>query len=115
MDESDLIDLGRPGDKVRKVKIECPLGHPITKRFISKILNFPLRQKKESEIIILSEPIEMGKKIIKLDRTKKDHLSIKTKFFATQSEVVKIETGDDDNSFYISTKNAKYRVNFIKK
>jgi hypothetical protein len=113
MGENDLVDLGKMDGRIRKVKIECPLGIQITKNFVKQILQFPRRQKKESEVIILAEPIQIGQRILKKVNKKIDKARTDKVFFATISDVIKIEKTTEVGTFHVSTKNSKYRITFI--
>lgn len=112
MNENE-IGLGKMGDKIRKIKIESPLGIPVTKNSTKKFLFFNYRQKKESEIIILAQPIIIGEKIVKICEIKKDRIRSKKTFYATISPVTKIEKIDGCKTFNISTVNSKYKITLL--
>jgi hypothetical protein len=102
-------------------KIDSDLGVPLTKIgesgtrviFTKTATYSPNGAKKWRKKIILANPIELGKPIIKEDFKKKGKLRTPCKFFATLTKVVGIQPTTNIKEFNIFTDKSDYKVRIL--
>lgn len=110
MNEADLVDLkslGNIGSKIEFTKIESPVGNVLPWKK-SKKNPKKIRSRRK---IILVEPIEVDKKIIKKGMKKTGKIEIPKKYYATLSKVEKIERRGE--KYFVLTGNSKYSIKFL--